>query len=206
MLLDLSELVNKYNLDITGVIHVGAHYGEENDVYEKLNIDRRVFFEPVESNYNILEQNLQGRFELHKLALGNENNVISMFVETVNKGSSNSVLEPKLHMDRYPEIVFNEKVLVQMNRLDDLDIDLTKLNFMNIDVQCYELEVFKGAEKTLNKIDFIMSEINRYELYQNCPKVEHLIEFLSPYGFRLVEERWVEELWGDGFFVKDMSV
>ena len=35
MLLDLEMLVKKYNMDIKGVIHIGAHFGEENNVYKQ---------------------------------------------------------------------------------------------------------------------------------------------------------------------------
>jgi len=43
MLLNLENLVKKYNLSIKGIIHIGAHFGEENNVYNKLNIKNRVF-------------------------------------------------------------------------------------------------------------------------------------------------------------------
>ena len=38
MLLDLIQLKQKYNLKITGVVHIGAHYGRENSIYELLDI------------------------------------------------------------------------------------------------------------------------------------------------------------------------
>jgi hypothetical protein len=125
-----------------------------------------------------------------------------MFVEQANNGQSSSILKPALHIQQYPHIQFNQVEEVEMVRLDDIEIDLTPFNFINIDVQGYELEVFKGAEKTLNNIDYIMSEINRAEVYENCAKIDELINFLSPYGFELVEEDWAGNTWGDGFFVK----
>jgi hypothetical protein len=73
---------------------------------------------------------------------------------------------------------------------------------INIDVQGYELEVFKGGAKTLEGIDYIMSEINRDEVYEDCAHIEELKEFLLPYGFELVESVWAGGQWGDGFFIK----
>jgi hypothetical protein len=73
---------------------------------------------------------------------------------------------------------------------------------INIDVQGYELEVFKGAEKTLEHIDYIISEINRDDVYKNCAKINELQFFLSRFGFKLVEENWLGGIWGDGFFIK----
>jgi FkbM family methyltransferase len=202
MLIDLENLVKTLDLKITGVLHVGAHFGEENGVYNNLGIEKRAFFEPLEKSFNILKQNVGENHDLHQIALGNENKQISMYVERANSGQSSSILKPQLHLEQYPHIQFEETEEVSMQRLDDMDINLEGYNFINIDVQGYELEVFKGAAKTLENIDYIMSEINRDELYENCARVEQLIEFLSPYGFELVEENWVGGTWGDGFFIK----
>ena len=77
-----------------------------------------------------------------------------------------------------------------------------KNNMINIDVQGYELEVFKGGEKTLEHIDYIFSEINNVHLYENGTLLSELIDFLSKYNFKLVEESWDGVTWGDGFFIK----
>jgi hypothetical protein len=77
-----------------------------------------------------------------------------------------------------------------------------KYNMINIDVQGYELEVFKGAEKTLEHIDYIISEINNVHLYENGALLPELIDFLSQYNFKLVEEDWAGGTWGDGLFIK----
>jgi FkbM family methyltransferase len=202
MLLDLIKLHKKYNMDIKGVIHIGAHHGQENFAYEMLKIENRMFFEPLKRNFEILKSNVSDKHILVNKALGNENKKVKMFVETANKSQSSSILKPKIHLTQYPNIQFNEEEEVEMVRIDELNVDTDKFNFINIDVQGYELEVFKGAEKLLNNIDYIMSEINRDEVYEGCAKIDELKEFLSPYGFELVEEDWAGRTWGDGLFVK----
>lgn len=202
MLLDLENLVKKYNMNIKGVIHIGAHFGEENSVYDNLKIKNRVFFEPLEKNYTKLLENV-GDHITYKLALGNESKQIEMFVEEANQGQSSSILKPILHLTQYPHIQFNHTEFVEMKRLDDVGLENEKYNFINIDVQGYELEVFKGAEKILSSVDYIMSEINRDEVYQDCTKINDLIDFLKPYGFELVEEDWAGHTWGDGLFIKN---
>ena len=196
-ILDLKKLVDIHDMNIKGVIHIGAHFGEENRIYDALNIKNRIFFEPLDSNFHVLEKRLGGRFPLVKKALGNENKKVTMFVERDNKGQSSSILKPALHLVQYPHIKFDETEVVEMARLDDLGIDFRGYNFISIDVQGYELEVFKGGEKTLRHIEYIMAEINRDELYENCARVEQLVEFLAPYGFELVEEAWAGGSWGD---------
>jgi FkbM family methyltransferase len=202
MLLDLISLVKKYDMKINGVIHIGAHHGQEDSTYKVLGIKNKMFFEPLKRNFEILKQNVSEDSILVNKALGNETKNVKMFVETANRSQSSSILKPKLHLTQYPRIQFNEEEEVEMTRLDNIQVDTTKYNFINIDVQGYELEVFKGSEKTLENIDYIMSEINRDEVYENCAKINELTEFLSSYGFKLVEQNWAGSTWGDGLFIK----
>jgi hypothetical protein len=92
-----------------------------------------------------------------------------------------------------------------MKRLDDMGIDDEKYNMIVIDVQGYELEVFKGSSNFLKKIDYIFSEINRDEVYENCVRVEELSDFLSSYGFELSEHNWVGGSWGEALYIKKNS-
>lgn len=201
-ILDLPKLVAKHKMNISGVIHIGAHFGEENKTYDQLNIKDRLFFEPLESNFSVLKKRIAGRFPAIKKALGNDNRPVKMFVEKKNRGQSCSLLKPVLHLQQYPQIIFDGTETVEMARLDDLKLNLSPYNMISVDVQGYELEVFRGAKETLKKIDYIVTELNRAELYENCAQVEQLIDFLTPYGFDLVEEAWVGETWGDGLFIK----
>ena len=203
MRLIFNELVKKYNMKFEGVLHIGAHYGEEHDLYEYNKIKRIAYFEPLKSNFSILESRIGDGAELYNIALGQYNQEIEMFVETANGGQSSSVLEPDLHLIQYPKIVFDHKETVQMRRLDDvIDNSKKEYNFINIDVQGYELEVFKGSRKTLENVDYILSEINRAELYKNCTKIDELKKFLAEFGFVLVLENWVGITWGEGLFIK----
>lgn len=203
MLLDLITLSKKHKMNIKGVIHIGAHFGEENSTYSDLKIKNRIFFEPLKSNFKVLQENIGENYILINKALGNENKNIQMFVETANNGQSSSILEPWIHLRQYPHIRFESTEEVEMVRLDDFLSNKNDYNFINIDVQGFELEVFKGSEKTLLGIDYIMTEINRAEVYKNCAKIEELIDFLKPFGFVLVEETWDGQTWGDGLFIKE---
>ena len=106
---------------------------------------------------------------------------------------------------QYPHIKFNDIEKVKMMKLDDyLNIEeRNKYNLINIDVQGYELEVFKGAYHVLGGIDYIISEVNRDKLYQGCPLVEEIDEFLKIFGFVRKETNWEGQTWGDAFYLKE---
>jgi hypothetical protein len=92
--------------------------------------------------------------------------------------------------------------MVNITKLDTFIEDRGKYNFINIDVQGYELEVFKGGSEYLNHIDYVMTEVNRDEVYKGCPRIEELDEYLGTYGFERVESTWDGGTWGDALYVK----
>ena len=99
MIFDLIHLKEKYNLNFKGVVHVGAHHGQENELYKQLNIENRVFFEPVSFTFDILKRNVpeSSTTLLVNKAAGNENKKIIINTETANAGQSSSILNLKLH-------------------------------------------------------------------------------------------------------------
>ena len=205
MILNLSELYVKYNMKIDGIIHIGAHFGEEQNAYKSLGISKISYFEPVGKTFKKLKERVGNDANLFNFALGNENKKIEMYVEEADAYGCSSVLKPS---DNYKNVKFNYGEIVQMKRLDDVEFDFGDYNFMNIDVQGYELEVLKGSVETLRHVDYIMCEINRFTLekpleYINCVQISELSEFLSLFGFQLVESNWAGISWGDGLFIKN---
>ncbi|TXG84562.1 MAG: FkbM family methyltransferase [Spirochaetes bacterium] len=202
MLLNLDNLKQKYDLKIKGVLHIGAHVGQEFGTYQRLGIDNVMFFEPVPSTFQRLKENVGDKAILVNTALGNMIGEVEMFTETVNQGQSSSVLEPEHHLVQHPNIQFNGRQNVAITKLDTFIEDKDKYNFINIDVQGYELEVFKGGAEYLKTIDYVMTEVNRAELYKGCARIEELDAFLGGYGFERVETTWDGGTWGDAFYVK----
>ena len=211
MLLDFNYLKNKYDLKIDGILHIGAHFGEEYETYESNDIKNLIFFEPVPVTFEKLKEKLNGKAMLVNTALGNFEGKISMNVETANNGQSSSILKPALHLLQYPHIKFEDTVEVNITTLDNFMTsyysngfmgEAPKYNMINIDVQGYELEVFKGGTKTLENIDYIITEVNRDVVYHQCPFIDDLDLFLSKFGFKRVETDWAGNTWGDAFYIK----
>lgn len=203
MLLDINKLNNKYKLNINGVVHVGAHFGEEHSVYESININKIVYFEPIKKTFEVLKKRVTN-CEVHNVALGNFEGYIEMFVEDLDKYGCSSILEPSKNYDGYA--TFSKKETVKVDKLDNFK--LIGYNFLNIDVQGYELEVLKGSHKTLNNIDYILCEVHRKHNekgldYHNVPLIEDITELLSEYGFKMVDVNWAGTSWGDAFYIKN---
>ncbi len=204
MLFDLVRLYEEYDLKKSGVIHVGAHWGTEFESYNLLDLEHKIFFEPTPSSFAKLSENLiDENVTLVNKAVGNQNQMIEMFVETKNKGQSNSILKPTRHLVDYPNITFDGTQMVEMVRLDDYLDNGEKYNLLNMDVQGYELEVLKGATNQLGNIDAIISEVSFDHLYEGSVLIEELDEFLSDYDFvRAKTQWWKKSCWGDAFYVR----
>jgi FkbM family methyltransferase len=207
MLLDLVKLKEKYDLKIKGTLHIGGHFGQEYSTYEELGIKDVMFFEPLPYTFETLKRNVGNKagVGLVNTALGNIIGEVEMNVESANQGQSSSILEPIIHLQQYPHIKFTDKVMVNITKLDTFIEDRDKYNFINIDVQGYELEVFKGGSEYLNHIDYVMTEVNRDEVYKGCPRIEELDEYLGTYGFERVETTWDGGTWGDAFYIKNKT-
>lgn len=205
MLIHFTDIFRKYKMNVKGIVHIGAHYGEELNDYVENGIQEMVVFEPLTCNFNILQEkvkDINANIQGYQVALGSEKGTATMYLSS-NHAQSSSILKPKQHLELHPEVSFDETEDVEVDVLDSYDIG--NCNFINIDVQGYELEVFKGAKETLNKIDYVYCEVNRGEVYEGNALVEEIDEFLSGYGFERVETKWPESYytWGDALYIKN---
>jgi FkbM family methyltransferase len=204
MLLDFIQLQQKYNLDIKNIIHIGGHFGGEIKLYKKCYPQCIVeIFEPHPTTFQYLLKTAStfSNVNCHNIALGPQEEIMTLYTEKNNNGQSNSLLKPKLHTTQYPSIVFDGTINVDVKTLDSFNYN-NSFNFLNIDVQGFELEVFKGSKKTLQNIDYIICEVNNAELYENCPRVEDIDNFLEQFNFKRLETYWAGGTWGDALYIK----
>jgi FkbM family methyltransferase len=205
MIIEIKDIIKKYSMNISGVIHIGAHYGEEVSSYEKVGIRNIVLFEPLKENFEVLKKNISPYSNLnirkYQVALGNQNTTITMNLSSNNLESS-SILKPKQHLNLYPDITFDRTEEVELQKLDDYNC--INYNFINMDVQGYELEVLKGSENTLRHVDYVYCEVNRDEIYEGNAYIEDIDQYLLNYNMRRVETSWwYDTNWGDALYIKD---
>ena len=202
MLISFNQIKRKYNMNITGIVHVGGHHGEEIEDYIDEGIQNIIIFEPLLNNFQVLQkkcEKLNADIVGHQIALGSEKKIVEMYVSS-NDALSSSILKPKIHLTQYTDILFDEKETVEVNLLDNYETD--NCNFLNMDVQGYELEVLKGGIKTLENIDYVYCEVNRDEVYENNAYIEDIDKFLSDLNFERVVVEWTGETWGDALYIK----
>ena len=200
---DLFFLPNKVN----GIIHIGAHKLEELPDYLKGNVREVIWIEANPDKYNFIEEKLK-RFDnmiLGKFAAGQKNEVHMLNLS--NNGQSSSLLEFGTHKMRYPDIDYISKIQVETkpldNWLDDNFKNKDQYNFINLDIQGYELEALKGMPNQLKIADYVYIEVNFEEVYRGCSQLKDIDKFLLKFGLLRVGLRKTDKGWGDAIYAKN---
>jgi len=205
MLMNLKELVKKYDMDIKGVYHIGANTGQELDTYHELGIELVTMFEPNQRcvdivNNRIRDENFPIGYTINQCALGDMDMDEVTLYDSSNGSQSASILKPKAHLIQHPNVKFNGSFTAPMRQLDMFNDGIS--NFINIDVQGFELQVFNGGMNVLNNIDYIMTEVNYQEIYEECTDYNWLVAYMNNLNFDLVSEYNTGHGWGDALFIK----
>jgi FkbM family methyltransferase len=204
VLLELDGLVRTFGMRPTGVLHLGAHEGEEAGIYERCGIDRVVW---VEGNPELVERLRarvapRGHDVCQALLSDVEGEVVSFHV--TNSSQSSSILELGTHRASHPDIHVTHTLELATTTVDSLssEHDFAGLNFMNLDLQGAELKALRGAIRSLCHIDYVYTEVNKEPVYQGCALIGELDGFLGEQGFRRVATTWTPEAWGDALYVR----
>lgn len=194
------KVLKRYEIKFDSLLVVGANDGAEL-VHPAYSQFKTVFaVEPDPRLQKQLSANLSN-FKLSKIfpiAVG-ETAARSQVYMSNNNGQSSSLLKPKLHLSVAPHVKFNDSYVTEVKRLDSLLEIFNCPKIWVVDVQGYELKVFKGAGNLLSCVDLIYCEVNRGEVYDGCAQIAELDEFLGKFDLHRVLVRWWG-LWGDAIY------
>jgi FkbM family methyltransferase len=208
MLMQKEYIINvlrSLNIDITGVLHIGAHECEEMPFYKMLGLkDNDVIWidaisEKVEQAKN------RGVPNMYNAVVTDSDDMHIDFNISSNNESS-SVLEFGTHTTEHPHVFFTSKIEMKSITVDTFfernGIDGSKCNFWNFDIQGAELMALKGAINSIKHAKVLYLEINEKELYKGCALVDEIDEFLKQYNFARVHTVMTPHGWGDGLYIK----
>lgn len=206
MLINVRELVGRFNMKIKGILHIGAHECEELNDYVNVGVNRNNIYwvEGQESIVNTMKQ--KGIQRIYHGLIDEENDKEVVF-NIANNGQSSSILEFGSHLKHHPQVHYVSKSTCKTIRLDTLiereNIPVNELNFLNLDIQGVELRALKSMEKYLNHIDYIYTEVNTEEVYKDCAKINEIDDYLKQFGFIRRDVRIYKQFgWGDAIYIK----
>lgn len=163
-------------------IDVGAYSGEWTLALRRLFPETRVLMvEPQavrKQGLQALTHALDG-VELEPVLLGSTVNSEVTFYQAE---TGSSVL-------RDPGNSATHSTAMQMTTLDAVTIGtgFERPDFLKLDVQGYELEVLKGAERLLESVEAVMMEVNLIAVYEGAPLVHEVVSYMAARGFRVYD-------------------
>lgn len=181
------EHLKKLN-KIDGVIQVGANYGQEVNELKKFT-KNIILIEPVPEIAKFLSEKFPD-CKIFEYGIGSDDFKTTLY-KSSNQGASSSILKPENVLNMYPWISFNESIEIEVKKIETLilndQIDINNYNVLISDTQGYELHVLKGCGKYINKFDIIIVEFIDCNLYQNDASLENIKNYLSEFGFELLD-------------------
>ena len=207
MLLDLAELIVKYDMKINGVLHIGAHLAEEAPIYAAAGIEN-VWW--VEANPDVIGKvrAAANRPEqvIKALVLDHPPRTEVRFNVTNYDGMSSSVYNWGTHTSFSPDTVIDHTIYLTSTTLDALqwNFEIKDVNMLNIDVEGANLDVLTGgATRVLPEIDYIYVEVQIDNVYDGAPLLGTVDNWLALSGFGRVELGLVEgQGWGDALYIR----
>jgi FkbM family methyltransferase len=187
--------------NIKGVIQIGAAYGEQVDLFNKLNIPYQIYFEPVTKAYNTTKEKLIKNYPkvktlIYNVAIGENNGFMKFFECGPNNSNSSSLLPFSKIATKYnPKLITNHEYDVPVWSLNDFINSPSSIvqnyvkhcNLLYMDVQGYEYYVIKGAEKVINQFDYIYTEVNHIPLYDGTILFKEFNKLMNKNGFILAD-------------------
>lgn len=209
MLIDLAALKRRYRLPIETIVHVGASEGEELPKYDELGVRKVVWVEPRAVAIDRLRVRIAKYPKIEHVlipsAAGSATGIKPFYL--ANNGQSSSILQPDLHLQYHPNVSFSAAATVEVDTLDNLlrayGLSNLQVDVLNVDVQGYELEVFRGFSLGLQRrVRSVYCEVNWESLYSGCARIGEITSFLAACGFSQLDTHMLDAGWGDAFYLK----
>jgi hypothetical protein len=203
---EVSEIISKHSIVVNGVFHIGAHECEELSFYNSLGLTNEdvVWIDALDSK--IEDAKNRGIPNVYKGVITDKDDEEVSF-NVSNNSQSSSVLEFGTHLIEHPWAWYINKTQETSITVDTFfnrnNIDCSKYNFWNFDIQGAELMALKGAVKSIQYANILYLEVNEKELYKDCGLIHEIDEFLEEYKFKRVLTNMSEHGWGDAIYIKE---
>jgi FkbM family methyltransferase len=201
LLISVSDLRTFWKIQPKGVVHVGAHYAEEQEDYEKYEFGPVVWVEAQPELVNLLRSKVRTPSIVLQGLVWNESG-IPMTLNVTNNGQSSSVFALGSHKESYPEIRVTAELELTTSRLDSILPPDTRADFLNLDIQGAEYEALQGLGSLIEKFNFVYIEVNRAEVYAGIKQIHQLDSLLEQAGFKRISTIWTKADWGDALYVR----
>lgn len=207
MLIPKDEIKNIFDLNniiINGCMHIGAHDCEEITIYNNLglNIEDIIWIDALP--FKVEEAKKRGIPNVYNALITDKDDEEITF-NISNNFQSSSIFEFGTHSNEHPEIVYVDKFNMKSITIDTFfkrnNLNASKYDFWNFDIQGAELLALKSSINSIIYAKAIYLEVSETELYINGALIQEIDDFLSKYNFKRVLTHMTQYGWGDALYI-----
>jgi FkbM family methyltransferase len=210
MLINFRDIWQRYQMNVTGVIHVGAHLAEEKDAYAEMQVPKVVW---VEANGEVLYKlkdliftpDSYGEQQLIHALITDKDGEKYDFNVSNHDGMSSSIYNFGTHVNFSFDTWHEHANQLESVTLDTLmrSRDFSGCNMFNIDIEGAGLDALRGAEELLKQMQYVYIEVQTENVYDGAPLLPEYDAFLQERGFDRVELSLVPgQGWGDSLYIR----
>lgn len=183
-------------LNVSTIFDVGANIGAMTLAYRKRFPQAKLYsFEPVNETFIKLKEATKNdaNINCYNMALAAENG--TSFITVGSKSGQNSLV-----VKQQGETESQEVKLITLDDFINQQEEIKQIDILKIDVEGFESDVLKGAEKTLEsgKILYIYVEATFREKDRDHTQFFEIQEILKKYNFNFIGIYDVLPYWGGG--------
>ena len=138
------------------VLDVGGHVGRHAAIFiYGIHCDQIRIFEPLPEQNKFLSSRFSAseNVKVFPFALASVNGETEFVIN--HKSPEESGIKERIYND--PVLKELEKTIVPMRRLDDLNLDVQRIDYIKVDAEGGEIDIIKGAKHILKKFKPILS-------------------------------------------------
>ena len=180
--------IDRFLLNVSHLVHLGAHHGGERFRYDALGL-HVTWIEANPAAFARLSSNLAGvrrQRALHAL-VADEEGLVRRFHLASHAGSASSMFERHLHRELFPLVAYDRAITMPTSTLPALlahhQIRLGTRSALVMDIQGAELLALRGARSILEKFTYIKTETANLEAYVGGCLEAELDAFLRQHRF-----------------------
>jgi FkbM family methyltransferase len=209
------------SIERRGIIHVGAHIGEEVEAYLQAGFRRIVLIEANSECCHRMSSNFRGvpEISIHNCAISDHDGTVQLQLHTSRSGNTEpaSILPLKRFKEIVPTLTTPRTMEVAARTLDSFlaseALSPEDFSVLNMDIQGAELKALAGATRLLECVQAVISEVAFVELYDGGASESEIVAFMQYRGFErtktiahtLYDQHAEFPAWGECLFVRPVQ-
>jgi FkbM family methyltransferase len=183
--------------DSTLILDIGANRGQSIKIFRKIFKNSTILaFEPAEKTYRNLEKGFAmiENVHLYNFGFGEKSGIVKFYESALDETSTMIYPETTSSYFKLKKsiLLLNEKKMfnetqVQIETLDQfiLKNSLSTIDLLKIDVEGFELQVLRGATKSLRARKFLNIQVERHEDNMRGTQSSEISSLLKTHGYEL---------------------